>query len=339
MACCSHKSVLATFAFFEIEFLIIMQAQPLEKNTDYFKMSDGFNLFYRRWQSSGQADRVVIFLHGIEVHSGAFGFIGPELANSNCEVYGFDRRGFGNSKEQDLPRGDVKSFDRHLEDINEVVEAVRKNHPGKKIFIFGHSIGCAYALWYAAHYPQQLDGIILASNPLEAGFKVPTQDTIKLVFSPIIEHHSMYDLIDKWPQAFREGEEYKLITEDELCTKVFGLGFLFELQTKLANKMLHYASKIEKPTLLIHGDADIIALPESSNKLMEKLASNDKNLQIFLGADHWLYQSIIPTMSSKYTLEQKKQVSSTVKNWLEKQATGSAMALGETASAQKNTEK
>ena len=280
-------------------------------------MSDGFNLFFRKWSSNGQVERVVLFLHGIEVHSGAFSFMGPELANGNSEVYGFDRRGFGKSKEPELPRGDVQSFERHLEDINEVVNAVRKNHPGKKLFIFGHSIGCAYALWYAANYPQQIDGLILASNSLEAGFKLPTQDTVKLVFSTVIQHHSMYDLIDKWPQAFRESEEYKLISEDEFCTKVFGLGFLFDLQTKIANKMIHNASKIEKPVFLIHGDADIIALPESSNKIMDKLASKDKNQQIFHGADHWLYQSIIPKMSAKYTMEQKSEVSAAIKNWLQ----------------------
>ncbi len=106
--------------------------------------------------------------------------------------------------------------------------------------------------------------------------------------------------------------------------KFLAWAFLFELSTKLANKMLHYASKIEKPVLLIHGDADIVALPESANKIMEKLASNDKTLQMFQVADHWFYQSIIPKMSSKYTLEQKKQVSDTVKSWLEKQAAASA---------------
>ena len=53
---------------------------------------------------------------------------------------------------------------------------------------------------------------------------------------------------------------------------------------------------------------------------MEKLASNDKNLHFFPKADHWFYQSIIPTMSSKYSLDLKGEVFSTVKTWLEKQS-------------------
>jgi acylglycerol lipase len=299
--------------------VISTQTQTFGEIEEHLEMSDGFNLFCRRWPAAGEIERSVIFLHGIEVHSGAFRFMGQELANDNSEVYAFDRRGFGNSKEPDLPIGDTHSFERHLEDIKDVAEAVHKNHSGKKLFIFGHSIGCAYALWYAANYPQQIDGLILAAPPLEAGFKLPAQDTFKIVLSPIVQHHSMYDLIDKWPQAFLESEEYQLIAEDELCTKVFGLGFLFNLQTKIATKMLQNAAKVEKPTLIIHGDADIVALPNGSKMIMEKLASKDKTLQIFAGADHWFYQSIIPRMSSKYNVEQKRAVSAVVRNWLKKQ--------------------
>ncbi|MGA2681549.1 MAG: alpha/beta hydrolase [Candidatus Bathyarchaeia archaeon] len=80
-----------------------MQTQA-STETVHFKMSDGFNIFVRKWPSSEPYERAVIFLHGIEVHSGAFGFMGPELANMGSGVYGFDRRGMGNSKEPDLPR-------------------------------------------------------------------------------------------------------------------------------------------------------------------------------------------------------------------------------------------
>lgn len=295
-----------------------MQMQNFGGVEEQLKMTDGFNLFCRKWPSSSQIDRVIVFLHGIEVHSGAFRFMGPELASDNSEVYSFDRRGFGNSKEADLPRGDTCSFDRHLDDLKEVVEHVRQIQPGKKVFIFGHSIGCTYTLWYAAKYPQQVDGIILAAPPLKTGFKVPTSDTLKLVFSPIVHHHSMYNFVDGWPQSFKVSEEYKLITGDQLCTKEFGLGFLFDLQIKLVNKMLQNVSKINKPVLLLHGDKDVIALPISSNKILEKLPTEDKTLQVFPDADHWFYQSIIPSMGSTYDLEKKKKVSAVANDWLRK---------------------
>jgi len=124
-----------------------MQSQTSGETQEHLKMADGFDLFYRHLPAVRTVEKTVVFLHGIEVHSGAFSFMGPELANDTTEVYGFDRRGFGNSKEPDLRRGDTHGFERHLEDINEVVEHVRKSHPNQKLFLFDHSIGCAYALW------------------------------------------------------------------------------------------------------------------------------------------------------------------------------------------------
>ena len=70
------------------------------------------------------------------------------------------------------------------------------------------------------------------------------------------------------------------------------------------------------PVLLLQGDSDVIALPNGSRKLMNKLASTDRSLRIFPGADHWLYQSIIPTVSFKYRLDPKLGVAGEVKEWL-----------------------
>ena len=284
---------------------------------DRLKMSDGFGLFYRRWTDGvREPSRTVICLHGIESHSGAFRILGEALAQNGSEVYAFDRRGFGNSKEQDLPRGDTRAFARQMHDVNEFVEGVRKNHPGKKTFIFGHSIGCAYALWYASRNAALLDGIVLAAPPIEVGFKIPARDAIRFPFAQLVRPHSMYDLLDKWPQAFKESEEFTLLTGDELCTTRFGIRWLLKLQTKLANKMLKNASTIGKPTLIIQGDMDIIALPGGAKSLMDRLVTKDKTLRVFEGADHWFYHAIIPKMSGKYGPEQRAKVSSTVKEWL-----------------------
>jgi acylglycerol lipase len=300
-----------------------MHVQSSGEVEEHFEMSDGFNLFCRHWYPSGEVKGVVIFLHGIETHSGAFRFVGQELQEAGFESFAFDRRGFGNSIEPNMHRGDTTDFDRHLADLGEFVDIIRAEHRLKVLFMFGHSIGCAYALWYAAHYPE-LDGLVLAAPPVENGFRLPAVDTFKVALSPVAPH-SMYDFVDRWPQFFLESEEYKLVSEDELCTKNFGLSFLFNLQTKLSNKMVENASNIHKPVQIIHGDADIIACPNSSSIIMEKLSSTDKNLKMFPEADHWFYQSIIPTMSSKYSLEQKKEVSSTVKSWLEKQSSKTSL--------------
>jgi len=295
-----------------------MQTPASNESEVHIRMSDGFNLFCRNWSTFGSVERAVVFLHGIEVHSGSFGFIGPELANMGSEVYGFDRRGMGNSKETDLPRGDTKSFQLHLDNVEEAVEFVRKKHSGKKLYLFGHSIGCAYALWYAARNPEIIDGLILAAPPVKTGFKLPLGDTLKLILFPAFSPHTMYNLVDKWPQTFKESEEYKLITGDELSTKEFGLGFLLDVQTKLANNMAKNAAKIKKPVFIIHGEQDVIALPESSKLIIDKLGSEDKVLQTFQNADHWFYQSIIPKIGSKYDLEKKKTVSNSVNDWLNK---------------------
>ena len=72
---------------------------------EHFRMTDGFNLFYRCWRASGEIKRVVVCIHGEGDHSSWFKVIGPKLAEDGCQVYALDLRGFGNSLEEGLPRG------------------------------------------------------------------------------------------------------------------------------------------------------------------------------------------------------------------------------------------
>ena len=288
----------------------------METVEERFEMTDNFGLFYRKWNAANQAERVILCFHGIEAHSGAFSFMGKQLSEANTMVYAFDRRGFGKSVEPGLPRGDTSNFGRHLADLKEVVDAVRAQYPGKKLFLFGHSLGCAYALWFAANYPESVDGLILAATPVVPGFKLPTREVVGLPFESVFEPHRMFDLLDDWPQAFKESEEYRLLTQDELCTKVFGVGWLVNVQTKLVNKMLGNASKIHKPTLVLQGNVDIIACPEGATQVMNRLKTEDKTLKTFEGADHWFFHALIPTASNRYSDEQRMTVSKVVSDWL-----------------------
>lgn len=88
-----------------------------------FRMTAGFDLFYRRWKTPSKAKRVVVCIHGIGEHSGFFRFIGQDLAShGEAEVYAIDLRGSGNSGEEGLPIGDTSDFKKYLQDVAEVVE-------------------------------------------------------------------------------------------------------------------------------------------------------------------------------------------------------------------------
>ncbi len=295
---------------------ILSQGENLEETTSRLKMSDGFGLFARHWRSDQESAKVVVCIHGIEAHSGAFALLGRELARDATMVHAFDRRGFGESKEPDLPRGDTHSFARHLSDIDEVIQAYRPQTKGQKILLMAHSVGCAYALWYAAEHGESIDGMILAAPPAQVGFKVPAKDAIKFPFLKLLRPHSMYNLLGIWPQAFRQSEEFKIVIQDPLCTAVFGVGWLLSLQTKLANRILKNATRTTVPTLIIQGGADIIALPAGARKVMDSLATKDKTLKTFDDADHWFYHAIIPRPSGTHSDQRRAEVSSVVLDWI-----------------------
>jgi len=98
----------------------------LEEVQERFRMTDGFNLFYRCWRVSGEIDRVVVCIHGIPGDSRGFNAIGPSLAADGNQVYALDLRGIANSKKENLPKGDVRDLKRNLQDLD---ENKTKDHP------------------------------------------------------------------------------------------------------------------------------------------------------------------------------------------------------------------
>ncbi len=290
-------------------------------------MTDGFELFCRRWKTSGEVKRVVVCIHGIGEHSGFFRFIGQNLASRDeAEVYAIDLRGFGNSKEEDLPIGDTSDFKKYLQDVAEVVEYVRKDHSGKKLFMFGHSMGGLHALWYVAKNPDPPDALIIAGSSAAA---TPRDEKIsvrslaqflRVAFSLLFARKTMFDMykpgqakVFEKSQEFRDHEEF--LINDPLSTGRFTWRYLASISA-LVRKATQNASKIRVPTLVIQGEADYMVSPAGTKKIFEKLASKDKSLQTFAGADHYFYHTIFPVVTSKYDLEKRKQVTNTISDWL-----------------------
>jgi len=284
---------------------------------EHFKMTDGFDLFCRHWKAVGESKKSVVCIHGIGGHSEDFRVIGQDLAEDGIEVYAFDLRGFANSKEEALPRGDTSDFNRHLQDVDEVVDIVRKRHPKNKVYMFGYSLGALYTLWYSANYPDSLDGIILAAPAINYfSANMPRMDRIKFPFMLLFAPKTLYDSCKNWSYDFKESEEGKIILQDPLYTTKRSWRWLAGVK-RMSDKALQNASQTEKPTLIILGEKDDTYIRSGVKQVLESLATKDKSIQTFPDADHLFYHAFLfGKTTAKYDPAKRKQVTSVVKDWL-----------------------
>ena len=289
----------------------------VEEVQEHFKMVDGFDLFCRHWKAAGRAARSVVCIHGIGGHSEEFRVMGQDLAEDGIEVYALDLRGFANSKEEDLPRGDTSNFNRHLQDVDEVVNFVLKRHPKNKVYMFGYSLGVLYTLWYSANHPDALDGIILAAPAIKyLSAKMPRRDRIKFPFMLLFAPKTLYDSYKNWPQDMKESEEGKIILQDPLYTTKRSWRWLSGAK-RISDKALQNASQIEKPTLILVGEKDELYIRDGAKQLLESLATKDKSIQTFPDADHMFYDAfLLGKTTAKHDRTKREQVFSVVKDWL-----------------------
>lgn len=289
----------------------------VEEVQDYLKMTDGFNLFYRCWRARAEIERVVVCIHGGGDHSGRFKVIGPKLAADGNQVYALDLRGFGSSLEEGLPRGDTRDFKRHLQDIDDTIAHMRIKHPNKKIYVFGFSLGGCYAIWYAANHPDSLDGLVLAAPAIVVRGLSTWKASIALFFANLFAPRRMYDPYSSSFVEDRDPEDIKIALQDPLEAKKFSFRYSANIKKTLVDKALENALYIQKPTLILQGEADVAALPHGAERLYKSLRTKDKSIQTFPDATHWFYDTFSPAMPRvKYDSAKREHLFSIVKDWL-----------------------
>ena len=155
------------FSFEELRDAEKVFVPPLQ----YLKAGDNIRLAYRAYIPA-EISAVLVFYHGAGAHSGiTYPHIGDGLSNDfNIAVYTPDMRGHGFSGGA---RGDAPSPDQVLDDIGTFIRFARARHPGKAIFLGGHSAGSGLVLNYSAlKTPEKVEGYIFLSPYL--GFRSKT---------------------------------------------------------------------------------------------------------------------------------------------------------------------
>lgn len=127
----------------------------------FWTMQDGYKIAYTKIEGdSANTNPAIIFLHGGPggyIHSAIIHQM-KEVAQEGYNVYLYDQLGSGLSDRLAKPKD--YSFERHLKDLNEIINNQIKS---ENVILIGHSFGGVLATHFTAKHPQHVDKLILSS--------------------------------------------------------------------------------------------------------------------------------------------------------------------------------
>jgi len=268
----------------------------------FFKTRDGQELYFQTYLPEKKKG-VLIVLHGLAEHSGRYSFLVDYFAKKGWALYLMDQRGHGRSPG---PRWYAARFEDLVDDLEALVQEVRRREPKLPLFLVAHSFGGQVAVNYLARQPKELSGAILSAPNLKIAMPV---SGLKKFFGHLASRFLPSflvpnDLDASW--VSRDPEVVKAYGSDPLVGHQISLklGLLI-----LANveKVIGLAPKIDLPILLLHGEADKITSIEGTRRFFEKLKVKDKQFKTYPGLYHEIFNEI-----------ERDEVFSDIDDWLEK---------------------
>lgn len=249
-----------------------------------FQTTDGLNIHTESWLPDDATKAIVIIVHGIGEHMGRYRHIAHFLTQQGYAVYGLDHRTHGKSGGE--PRVYITNFDQVVADLKQYVGMI--DHPGKRLFIYGHSMGSFISLNYLLKYQLGLAGFISSGCPI----MIDTQ------FPPLVAQ--IGNLLDAFvPTVPLIPLELNAISRDPAVVAAYKADPLVHggrVRVRMAvgynnalKPLRQRLSELRLPMLILHGGADKIAPVSGSQLLYEKSSSPDKTLKIYPGLYHEIH--------------------------------------------------
>ncbi len=254
----------------------------IEAQEQSFTGADGRYLFERRWLPSGTARAALIIVHGYAEHSGRYAHVGQHLAEAGYAAYAFDLRGHGLS---DGKRASVRSFAEYLADLRLYVARVRAHARDLPVFMLGHSMGGGIVALFAAIDAPAVRGVMLSGAVLPGGGAAGwIAARMVELFARLAPDLPTFPL--SAASVSRDEDVVRRYEEDPLVYHGRVRAGLAAAMSRAARRIARDARTIDLPLLIMHGTEDVLASPDGSRRLFERVASLDKTLKLYDGLHH-----------------------------------------------------
>lgn len=136
----------------------------MEKEVIRFDSADGRNKIagYLYTASQVKPKAIIQLSHGMCEYVERYEWVANFFTARGYIFAGNDHLGHGNSSEP----SEYGVFDEeHVEmDLKRMNDILRERYPLLPVILYGHSMGSFFARWYAARYPETIDGLILSGT-------------------------------------------------------------------------------------------------------------------------------------------------------------------------------
>lgn len=252
---------------------------------DRFEGHDGLSLYRQCWLPENESTAVVILIHGFIEHSGRYAPTADALNRAGYAVYAMDLRGHGKS---DGDRAWVRSFDEFVDDLDVLVESVRRREPGKPWFLFGHSMGASIAAHFVLERQPEPNGLVLSAPAVRVGKGVfPILRRLTWLIGRVFPRLKIVAMGSG--RLSRDPAVVAAFRDDPL---VFHGRFPVRIGSEIltAGQQLYVrAEQIRSPLLVMQGTGDRVVDPKGSRQFFARAGSADKTEKLYEGLYHDLF--------------------------------------------------
>ena len=129
-----------------------------------FRGTDRTEIFTYRWLPAGPVRGVLQIAHGMGEHALRYRAPLQPLLDAGIAIYANDHRGHGRTSPESLGVFGPGGFAALVDDMAVLSRIIRKENPGKKLILMGHSMGSFAAQIYVVEHSDLIDGFILSGS-------------------------------------------------------------------------------------------------------------------------------------------------------------------------------
>lgn len=242
---------------------------------------DGLSLYWQGWRPADEPRAVVAIAHGAFEHSGRYAHVAESLGRAGIACHALDHRGHGRSEGA---RGNVGRMAHLVADLDVLIALAVARHPGRPLFLLGHSMGGAIALQYAVEHPARLAGLIVSGAAVDVSAVSPVQFWSAKALSVVAPDLGLLR-IDSG-EISRDPDVVHAYDEDPLVYRGKGPARSIAEILTTAKRLPHRVRDLRVPLLIVHGTEDRLAAPSGSRMVHDAAASGDKTLKLYDGLYH-----------------------------------------------------